>query len=171
MKRILTVFLVLCFLLAATGCAGIGNQPESILFYYPRTPENYEYGTPDGVISSETRDPAGYRNNLRYLLTLYLRGPVDEKLVSLIPEGSQIMELNRTESDVTMTFNSTFTSLQGLDLTLTCVCLARTCFALTEVATVRIMAQSTDGSIVMDETLTRQQLVTFDTPLPTESTT
>lgn len=171
MKKMITAFLAFCLLLSLFGCGAESNpDEEAILFYYPRVTGEYEYGASDGVISFEERDPAGHRNNLRYLLTLYLLGPVDESLVSPFPDGCQILDLKREEMEVTITFNSSLLTLKDMDLTLACVSLARTCFGLTDAQILRIISESTDGQTTIDETITRQQLLMEDTPLPTEST-
>jgi len=170
MKKIILGLMVLSLVF---GCIGCGFETESaedsIRFYYPRTANNYEYGSEDGVITYEERDPAGHRNNLRYLLTLYLLGPVEEGLVSPFPEGCQIVHLSRNESEVSMTINSNFVTLKGMDLTLACVCLAQTCFTLTDVPMVRIMAESFDGQIAIDEVIMQNQLISGDEPVPTET--
>jgi len=171
MKKLFTAFLAFFLLLSLFGCGAESNPDEdAILFYYPRVSGEYEYGASDGVISFEERDPAGHRNNLRYLLTLYLLGPVDESLVSPFPDGCQILDLKREETEVTITFNSSLLTLKDMDLTLACVSLAHTCFGLTDAQTIRIISESIDGQTIIDETITRQHLLMEDTPLPTEST-
>lgn len=170
MKKIIAAALLCCLLLSQIGCTGTHNFTEDpILFYYPRIVTQYEYGSTDGVIGWEERDPAGHRNNLRYLLTLYLVGPVDDHLTSPFPDGCQLIDLNRSETEVAVTLNANFGALKDMDLTLACASLAQTCFSLTDVPVVRILCESSDGQISIDETITRQQLVMEDAPLPAES--
>lgn len=170
MNKKIASLLLCCLLLSQLGCHAQSDPAEDpILFYYPRSISHYEFGSTDGVISWEERDPAGHRNNLRYLLTLYLLGPVDEHLTSPFPEGCQIIDLNRSETHVTITLNANFATLKEMDLTLACVSLAQTCFSLTEVQTVRILCETSDGQTAIDETITRQQLLTEDISLPAES--
>ncbi len=169
-----TVCLALCAILvilsAACGTNGRQEDPEAA-FYYLRDPDTYLYGSPAGVVSSEIRDTAGHEGDLDYLLMLYLQGPLDEDLESPFPAGCRLLELTQKEENLTLVLNSNIITLKGMDLTLACVCLARTCFSVTDARTVRIMAKAFDGTIAVDETITIDSLLLEDTALPTESTT
>ena len=63
-----------------------------------------------------------------------------------------------------MALSASLTLLSGVDLTLACACLARTCFSLTDAQSVTI---SSEGLGFVSMTLTRDSLVlSDDTPLP-----
>lgn len=166
MKKI--ICLLLAVLLCITGCDFKQEDPPGVLFYYLRDPDNFVYGAADGVVTSEERDPAGYRNNLKYLISLYLQGPVDENLQSPFPAGCKLVVIGQANDELTILLNSNFCTLKDMDLTLACVCLAKTCFSLTDVQRVRIMAESFSGQVSVDQTIHIDSLLLEDTPQSTE---
>ena len=165
----------ICFLLCLVtvlfcGCrAHTGDDQVQSSFFYLRDPDTYHYGSPEGVISSELRDITGHENELNYLLMLYLKGPLDEALESPFPEGCSILQLTVQAGKLSVTLNPSFATLKGMDLTLACVCLARTCFSLTDVQSIRISAQDVNGTVTVDETITINSLLLEETELPSES--
>ena len=166
---------MLCLLLSAVmlllPACGIGGQNNAVMipFYYLRDPDTFLYGSPDGVISFENRDISGHEAELNYLLMLYLKGPLDEGLESPFPDGSRLLQLIEKNGKLSITLNSSFATLKGMDLTLACVCLAKTCFSLTDAESIRIMGKAADGTISIDETITINSLLLEDTALPTEN--
>jgi spore germination protein GerM len=169
MKKIICLLLSVAILLLSS-CSIHGQEESAVApFYYLRDPDTFLYGSPDGVVSSENRDIAGHENELNYLLMLYLKGPLDEGLESPFPEGCRLLQLNEKNGKLSIVLNSSFTTLKGMDLTLACVCMARTCFTLTDAESIRIMGKSAHGTILIDETITINSLLLEDTALPTES--
>ena len=168
MKKLLCIALTLSLLLSLAACGARGKE-ESARFYYLREPDNYLYGSADGVVTFEERDAAGHSGDMKYLLTLYLQGPLTEGLESPFPNGCKLVDLVRGGADVTVTLDSNFATLKGMDLTLACVCLARTCFSLVNAQSVRILAQSPRGDILIDETITIDSLILEDSIVPTET--
>ena len=162
------ICLLLAALLCVTGCDSSQDETPGVLFYYLRKSEDFVYGSADGVVTGEERDPSGYRNNLKYLITLYLQGPVDEKLQSPFPAGCKLVVLSQEEEELTLLLNSNFCTLKDMDLTLACVCLAKTCFSLTDAQRVRIMAESFSGEVAIDQTIHIDSLLLEDTPQSTE---
>ena len=158
MKRLLCLLLIAAAMLSLAGC-GTSPADDSVTFFYARPMADYRYGEPDGVIASEYRDAAGHMDDLEYLLSLYLHGPVDESLISPFPAGTQLEQLSWKESILTIQLSSGLSSLQGSDLTLACTCIAKTCFELTE-ATVVIV--TTHGSDSVSLRFTRDSLLLSD---------
>ena len=169
MKKIIS--LLLCLSTGLLCACGIQKGDDSVQtpFYYLRDPDAYVYGSPEGVISFEHRDITGHKDELNYLLMLYLKGPLDEALESPFPEGCSILQTNERNGRLSVMLNSSFTTLKGMELTLACVCMARTCFSLTDAQSIRITAKAADGTIPIDETITINSLLLEETKLPAQS--
>ena len=163
---------IICFLLALlfcfSGCAFGREDSQSVRFYYLRDPDNFIYGSADGVVTWEDRDASGHGYDIRYLLTLYLQGPVEENLESPFPAGCRLQELSRNGEELTLLLNANLSTLKDMDLTLACVCLAKTCFSLTDAQRVRIMAESFSGEVAIDQTIHIDSLLLEDSSQTTE---
>ena len=155
MKKFLALLLVIAISLSLAACA----SSSAVTYYYVRNESEYLYGISDGVLVGESREAAGHVDDLRYLLILYLHGPVSDNLTSPFPAGTKLVELTREDDALTVQLTSMFTILEGTDLTLACACLARTCFALTDVETVTILAM---GLETVSMTLARDDLLLMD---------
>lgn len=170
MKKILCLILSLTLLISLFGCDLREKKDEvPVSFFYLRDPDNYVYGSGDGVVTYELRDATEHAGDLKYLLTLYLQGPLDEKLRSPYPAGCKLLELHQDAEEITLLLNSNLATLKDMDLTLACVCLARTCFSLANVRSVRIMVESFADQIAIDQTIHIDSLLPLDTAIPTES--
>ena len=102
MKRIQCLLLAAALLLTLVGCT-LSHKPEHpVRFYFLRAADRYEYGSVDGVVTYEERDAAGYERDLRYLLTLYLQGPVDEGLRSPFPADCRLLTMSCKDGDLTL---------------------------------------------------------------------
>ena len=161
MKRAVCLLMILCLLGSACAC-GKDTSAEPVRFFYLRNPDRYHYGSAEGVVSSEERDASGHTSDVKYLLTLYLQGPVDEMLRSPFPADLKLLDLTRRENNLYITLNSTFLSLKGMDLTLACVCLARTSFSLVDVQAVHIQVSSAEGQISLVKTISINSLLLED---------
>lgn len=79
MKRILCALLAFAMVFCFFGCKNPEQElMEPVSFYYPcvlNTDSLEANGTPFPVIDSELREAEGHRQDLLYLLSLYLRGP------------------------------------------------------------------------------------------------
>lgn len=157
MKR-LWVLPLLCALIF-TGC---GFTQDSSRFYYPR--EEYVFNDPEPVITWEARDTAGHTQDLRYILSQYLMGPLDQKLQSPLPQGARIVSLEIVGTDVTVTVSEEADSLSDAKFSLAAACLALTvqdCF-------------SSDGQFTLicgerSFTVTRESLLMYEEAFPVET--
>jgi hypothetical protein len=114
------------------------------------------YNETDGVLAPEFREGAGMKDDAAALLQLYLSGPQDSTLRSPFPAGLRIITVNRTGKTLYLTLSHDLANLSGLELTVACASLTKTCMALTGVSAVQIRAQGgalLDGAgyIYMDE--------------------
>ena len=173
MKRVLCLFLFL--LLTLTGCTmSMDRWKEPVTFYYLRdhaTADNHGAFFMDGAIGSEIREGAGHRNDLNYLLSMYLQGPMDPQLRSLFPADCRIMDIGAVNRDLTVNFNAALTQLNDMELTIASACLAQTCMELTDIDCVHIQSYAADGKLLFSRSFTADSLLLKDTnPNPTEST-
>ncbi len=166
MKKMLRFLLLVCLLLSLGACSFDDPIENPVEFYYPRRADAYLYGSSDGVITGETRDVGG-AGDLKYLLTLYLQGPLDEFLVSPFPSGSTLLDVRTDAREITLILDAHFATLSGLDQTIACVCLARTCFGYTDAQSVRIIA---GGKTSIDTTISIDSLPAEDDPLAQSGT-
>ena len=157
MKRFAAIVLTLALLLSLSGCV----QDSTVTYYYVRDPMayQYEYGTADGVMVGEKRDAGGHASDLRYLLILYFHGPVTDYLESPFPSGTGLEEVVREGDALRIRLSGIVATMEGTDLTLACACLARTCFAITDVQSVTITSESLR---TMSVTMERDSLLLVD---------
>ncbi len=156
MKRFTAILLLL---LCLCGCARKAiDIPVS--FYYCTDP--VDYNDPEGVISPEIREKAGYENDLTALLDLYIRGPVSEGFLSPFPTGLQIKEITVLGDVSEVHLSSELSCLTGHRLTVACVCITMTVIELTGCERVRIrtLGSQLDGRDHIE--LSRQDLIFSD---------
>ena len=170
MKQRLSLLLTILLLVCLCGCQLGNGIKEPVDFYYKRT--SYVYGSSDGVIASEQREASGHREDLNYLLAMYLQGPLDDKLVSPFPTGCKVVEITQEGTTVQITLNSAFSRLKNLNQTIGAACLAKTCMALTGADTVVIETEDPDNPKSLQIIITQEDLMLYDNseliPLETE---
>ncbi len=162
MKRYLTALLVICLLLS--GCSVFGQRlQEPVTFYYVNRlyQENME-----PILADEQREAAGHREDLSYMLALYLMGPSEEDSISPVPRGTRVLRAEKQEEEVFLKLSDTDESMSDSEFTIACACLSMTCMELTGLEQVTI----TGGSRTV--TMTRDNLIQFDDPsiITTEET-
>ena len=173
MKRCISLLLTAILLLS--GCAANVNQgKEPVTFYYLRQhaqEEDYELFFSEGAIGAEKREVAGHRDDLNYLLALYMQGPTDSDLQFPFPVGSKIMDIHRNGDSVTIVMNTISSRFNEMDVTVSCACIAKTCMELTDAAEVTVEAYAPDNRVLFSRTFTNENLILEDTyTLPPEST-
>ncbi len=162
MKRILSLCLLLCLVLCGCGSERI---KEPVTFYYLRS--DYEYFSQDGVIDSEEREASGHREDLSYLLALYLMGPTEEELRSPLPRSVWILAVEQENHQITIHLSDTLKDMTDLDYSLACACLSMTCLDMTDAQSITI------ASGARTVTMSRDTLTLYDgsETAPTEDTT
>lgn len=158
MKRAIALLLLTALILC--GCAFRGSDEDTVTFYYLRG--EIQYGSDDGVIVPEKREPAVTGGDLSYLLSLYLKGPTDVALKLPLPAGTRLTEVQSEGTAVTLTFSQELARLEGMDLSIACACISYTCFSLTEAETVTILTLSDDGETPISVTVTRESFLLYD---------
>lgn len=155
MKRLTAFLLLLIFFLS--GCTDTLKEP--VTFYYLN--RSFEDDM-TSAIGSELREAAGHRDDLMYLMALYLMGPADEELQSPLPIGTTIQSAEHDGKNVVLTLSDVTGTMTDARFTMACGCLTLTCLNLTEADNVTII--SGDRLITMNTSdLLLQDLITADT--------
>lgn len=127
-------------LLLLAGCAAPQPVQDTLVnFYYLQN--NIDYDAAGTVMAAEVRDTGDQNSDLQSILKLYLQGPGLETLRSPLPKSVTLVDITRTADYLQIEFSSRLSYLTGIELTLACACVARTCLELTDVQEVRICAQ------------------------------
>ena len=156
MKKQLCLLLILLLLLPLMGCSS--GENNSVPFYYCRKPEAYQYFAEDGVIHAEYRDLLGHRNDLGYMVSLYLAGPLEEGLISPFPKTARLLSFHQESASIRIELSDMGRSLTDPEFTLACACLTLTCLDFTHCN--EVIITSGERSITMNS----ETIVLFDAP-------
>ena len=160
MKKMLCTALVIVLLVSLLpGCGQKIKEP--VTFYYLIT--NYQENMVS-PIAGEEREVAGYRDNLKYLLTFYLMGPISQELSSPLPRGTQLCSIGQDGANLTIEISDTASALNDSRFSLACACLSMTCMGLTQAEEVTVVSGS------RSLTLSQSNLLLTDTVTPEETT-
>ena len=141
MKRILILFLTVLFIPLA-GCQKESVQLEHpVTVYYKRAEPTH--GTADSVIASTMIEGKGHENDYDYLLSRYLKGSDNPLFTRTFPRGTTLVSFKVDALTAKIVLGYYFSSLSDMDLTIACVCLARTVMELTGCQEVIISAENT----------------------------
>lgn len=173
MKKLICLMLV--FLLLLSGCTlGQERLKEPVSFYYLRSHSDsdaYQSFFSEGVIGAESREASGHRQDLTYLLTMYLQGPLSEDLENPFPAGCRAIEIKQEDQTLSISLNAVVSQLGEMELTIACACLAKTCLELTGVDTVYMESRNPDGDALFTRIFTADNLLLEDDyTQPTEAT-
>lgn len=158
MKRIYCLILMLVLFLC--GCSISGDRlQEPVTFYYIRSAYQEDMGD---VIAAEQREAAGHREDLSYLLALYLMGPTDIKNVSPIPRGTNIFRAEQIGTGVVLQLSDTERTMTDVEFSLACTCLSMTCMELTDAEKVTINSGSRSMTITSTNLILTDSVV-FET--------
>jgi len=162
MKRIIAFALLWVMILGLVACdTGRSDIIEPVEFFYRQVSAPDDL--PESVIASEIREATGHTGDLKYLLSLYLQGPLGETLSSPFPAGCRLLDVTWNGNTLVVILDSTITALGQMDRTVACACLARTCFSLTSLQQVQILATGEDADNSLDMLITADSLLLTDT--------
>ena len=159
MKKAIPLLAALCLLLSIAGCSlERSGWKAPVTFFYRRQSSELQAHPEGGVIVPEEREISGRNNDLFYLLSLYLRGPLDDGLVSPFPAWCRLVGINRNGTTPHDILDEHFAALKDMELTTACACLARTCMALAGVEQGHMEAAASDGkaavNLILEDTVT-----------------
>lgn len=135
-NKMIALLLVLLLLLPA--CSEAPSE-GGLRFYYLRS--QIAYDSSDGIIAPEFHNSDEAENDLRSLLERYLKGPETAELRTPFPDGIELTQIHETDTCLELELSDHLGSLTGMELTLACACIAKTCFEISAVQEVRIYAQ------------------------------
>ena len=138
MKEIMSLLLCMLTLFSIAGCKKTESYTNPVTFYY--LGNDLSYDAQASAIQGETREGAGMVT-LENMLTLYLQGPESEELSSPFPAGLVLISAVQEADTLHLTFSRQLGNLSGLNLTVACCCIARTCLDLTDAVNITIQAQ------------------------------
>ena len=141
MKRLISLLLIICLCAFLFGCQDKAEPiKKPVTFFYCRS--DFDHGNESSVILGETRESAGFENNIMGLLGLYLEGPASDSLRTTIPEGAKLMDYKVEGNTAVLTVTDRFALASGIELTLACACFAKTVLHMTGLEAVKIQAQT-----------------------------
>lgn len=149
MKRVLCLLLCGSILMALCGCSvspSVSGEPVS--FYYRRA--EFQYHSSESVIVPEQREISGQGEDLNYLVTLYLVGPLDDSLVLPFPKGTKLLALEASQGRLLLTLSDSSETLSDSAFTLACTCLALTCVSISDADEVTIVCGERTITIAPD---------------------
>lgn len=162
MKPIRLIAILLSLALLLSACSFPGSQ-ETVTFYYPRDPQQKSNTPSDTFYTAERREITGQTTNVRYLLSLYLQGPLDDQSFSPFPEGTRLVMLDIHNGQYFVQLSQEFSQLSGIDLTVACACISLTCFNMADVDRVTVITPASGDHPAVEMTLTREDLTLMDT--------
>lgn len=140
MKQFCIALTIVALLLGMAGCKQENDDLlEPVSFYYCNdisSKDDFEH-----VFVPELREGAGYSDNKPALLSLYLKGPENEDLISPFPAGTSVISVQWSNSHVYIVLSDHMAELTGLDLSMACTCLSMTVFDLYACQAVEISAE------------------------------
>ena len=160
MKRL--ICLMLCFLMTLlSGCHS--ESTGETAFYYCRDPQQHQYFEDGSVIHAEYRDLLGHRDDLQYMVGLYLAGPMEEGLLSPFPKTTRLLSIQKEQDEIIVELSEHGQTIPDSAFSLACACLTLTCVNFTDCQTVTV--NSGDRSMTMHA----DQIILLDT-LPQQET-
>ena len=167
MKRFIAVFLIVSLIISFSGCANKRDKfSDTVTFYYICS--EYEYNSDENVIVAEQRELSGSRDDLSYLLTLYLLGPLTENLESPFPSRARILDIKEADTGISITLSGMDALLSDAKFPLGASCLAMTVFGLKECYSVSVYSGErsitlTDDNIILTDQISQSEDVTEET--------
>ncbi len=161
MKYLKQITVILLLLGILTGCTAEETPKTGIRFYYPPI---YDTQTVvEEVISYELRQLSTETAEIEYILNQYFLGPISQELVNIIPYGTVVKLFSKTDTAAGVTVSDEFAQLEGIELTISCVCLAKTVMDLTGVSFVQISAENLLLNNHQRISIDKDSLLLFDT--------
>ena len=101
MKRFAVLLITFSLMLSFSSCGAEKESPsDAVHFYYVRS--DFEYHSEDNVIVAEQRELSGSKDDLSYMLTLYMLGPIKENLVSPFPSRARIIDIKEEDGSISI---------------------------------------------------------------------
>jgi len=160
MKRILCFLLSVLVIFSLSGCHS--SERSGVSFYYCRDPELYQYFDPEAVIQSETRDLVGHMGDLKYMVGLYLAGPLEEGMAIPFSKSTKLLSVQKDGDSILIELSDHTKALTDSEFSLACAALTMTCMDFTTCSEVTILSGERSitmnaGNIVLSDSLPQQE--------------
>ena len=155
MKRLISALLSCLMVLSLLGCHSADTGTVS--FYYCRDPEQYQYFESDSVIQSESRDLVGHLGDLKYMVGLYLAGPIGEGMAIPFSKSTKLLSVQQDDHIILIELSDHANVLTDSEFSLNCAALAMTSMEFTDCEKVTIssgnrsITLSADNIILSDD--------------------
>ena len=160
MKRIISTLFCCLIVSVLLGCHSADSG--SVSFYYCRDPEQYQYFESDSVIQAESRDLVGHLGDLKYMVGLYLTGPIEEGMAIPFSKSTKLLSVEQDGEHVFVELSDHTRALTDSEFSLACAALAMTCMDFTDCEEVTISSGSRSitlntGTIVLSDNIPQQE--------------
>lgn len=149
MRRILTLLWAVSVLLFC-GCVDQQKEPDlqqPFRFYYrindgqDATGEASMNNRLKEPMDYELREITGHETDYRWVLEQYFLGPESEDLVAPFQKSTKLISVKLIDAQLRLMVSDDISELSGIDLTLACACITRTCMGFDGVESVSISAE------------------------------
>lgn len=160
MKQCFSILLCIILIFSLIGCTS--QDSSSVTFYYCRDPEQYQYFESDSVISAEHRDLIGHTGDLKYMVGLYLAGPLGEGMTVPFSKSTKLLSVEQHGDTVQIELSDHTMVLTDSEFSLACAALSMTCMEFINCREVTIssgnrsITMHTD-SIILSDTLPEEE--------------
>ena len=131
MKQLFCILVIL--LLFLCGC----QKEDTVVFYY--CPTDPLETAQSSLLASEVRTVTGYTDNLFFLISLYLSGPLEPELVSPFPVGTKLHYTTTECPHITVKLQELPQTMSDSEFSLSCACLSMTVMELTGADSVTVV--------------------------------
>ena len=135
MKKWIAILLASVLVFSLWGCNSNQIQDPGN-FYYRRI--DAQYLGSEGIISPEIRELSDMGGDFGKILADYFLGPASPELESPFPRDTKLVQWTRDNNTLSIQLNEAFTQLSGIELSVACGCIARTCFEMTDASAVHL---------------------------------
>ena len=138
MKRMISILCVALIVFSFAGCQK--KATATVNFYYRTT--SVAYNTQTSVIQPEQRSIDINLSDLEGILKLYLDGPNSGKFESPFPSGTVLRTVQAGKDVTSVVLSNHISKLSGIELMISCACLATTVLEISQSQTIQIRAES-----------------------------
>ena len=156
MKRLFFILLCSLMVLSLMGCGSADTGTVS--FYYCRDPEQYQYFESDSVIQAERRDLIGHQGDLKYMVGLYLAGPMEEGMAIPFSKSTKLLSVQQNGQSILIELSDHTNILTDSEFSLACAALAMTCMDFTDCEDVTISSGSRSITLQADDIILSDNL-------------
>ena len=156
MKRLFFILLCSLMVLSLMGCGSADTGTVS--FYYCRDPEQYQYFESDSVIQAERRDLIGHQGDLKYMVGLYLAGPMEEGMAIPFSKSTKLLSVQQNCQSILIELSDHTNILTDSEFSLACAALAMTCMDFTDCEDVTISSGNRSITLQADDIILSDNL-------------